>query len=72
VFGISINGTVSPVQAVFTYNEQNPPSTGRIPITLIVGVPLINGQQTILGMWQGVRDSTVIIDSPATLSATFA
>jgi mannose-binding lectin len=71
-FGISINGTVSPVQAGFTYNEQNPGSTGRIPTTLIVGVPLINAQQTILGMWYGVRGSTVHIDSPATLSATYA
>jgi hypothetical protein len=71
-FGISINGAISPVQASFTYNEQVPPSTGRIPTTLIVGVPLINAQQTIVAMWQNVRGSTVIIDSPATLSATYA
>jgi len=69
VFGISVNGTVSPVTASFTYNEAVPPSTGRIPTTLVVGVPLINKAQTIVGMWMGVRGSTVIIDSPATLSA---
>ncbi|GAC1506767.1 MAG: hypothetical protein NVS2B1_16250 [Bradyrhizobium sp.] len=34
VLGISVNGTVSPVVASFTYNEQVPPSTGRIPTTL--------------------------------------
>jgi mannose-binding lectin len=67
--GISVNGTVSPVQATFTYNEQSPPSTGRIPTTLVVGVPLGNKPQTVLGMWFGVRGSNVIIDSPATLTA---
>jgi hypothetical protein len=71
-FGISINGAISPVQAGFTYNDKAPSSFGRIPTTLIVGVPLINAQQTIVAMWQGVRGSTVIIDSPATLSATYA
>jgi mannose-binding lectin len=68
-FGISVNGTVSPVVAVFTYNEQVPPSTGRIPTTLVLGVPLASHKQTIVGMWSGVRGSTVIIDTPASLSA---
>jgi hypothetical protein len=69
VFGISVGGTVSPVQACFTYNDQNPGSTGRIPTTLVVSVPLVQtGPQTVLGMWMGVRGSTVIIDTPATLS----
>jgi hypothetical protein len=67
--GISINGTVSPVQATFTYNEQSPVATGRIPTTLVVGVPLGQQAQTVLGMWHGVRGSKVIIDSPATLTA---
>jgi mannose-binding lectin len=67
--GVSVNGTASPVVAVFTYNEQVPPSTGRIPTTLVVGVPLVNHKQTIVGMWSGVRGSTVIIDTPASLSA---
>jgi hypothetical protein len=67
--GISVNGTVSPVVAVFTYNEQVPPSAGRIPTTLVLSVALGNKPQTIMGMWSGVRGSTVIIDTPATLSA---
>ena len=70
VFGISVNGSISPVLAVFSYNEQHPPSTGRIPTTLVVSVPLAQtGPQTVLGLWRGVRGSTVIIDTPATLSA---
>jgi hypothetical protein len=64
-----VNGTISSVAASFTYNEKVPPSTGRMPTTLIVGVPLGNHKQVILGMWSGVRGSTVIIDTPATLSA---
>ena len=54
VFGVSVNGTVSPIQASFTYNEVNPPSTGRIPTTLVVPVPLTTTKQIIQGMWQGV------------------
>lgn len=70
VFGISVNGAISPVQAVFTYNEQQPPSTGRVPTTLVVSVPLAQkGPQTVLGLWCGVRGSNVVIDTPATMSA---
>jgi mannose-binding lectin len=69
-FGIAINGQVSPVQATFTYNEQTPQSTGRIPTTLVVGIPLANNAQTVTGMWLGVPGSTVHLDSPATRSST--
>ena len=69
-FGIAVNGQLSPVQATFTYNEQNPVSTGRIPTTLVVGVPLGIKSQTVTAMWFGVRGSTVHLDSPATLSST--
>ena len=58
-FGISINGTTSPVVAGFTYNEKAPSSFGRIPTTLVVGVPLGSKPQIIQGMWQNVRGSTV-------------
>jgi hypothetical protein len=71
-FGISVNGTMSPVQATFTYNEKVPVSTGRIPTTLVVAVPLTTTKQEIRGMWFGVRGSKVIIDTPATLSAIVA
>lgn len=68
-FGITVNGTLSPVQAVFTYNEQVPQSTGRIPTTLVVGVPLTQATQSVQAVWFGVRGSTVITDTPSTLSA---
>jgi hypothetical protein len=68
-FGITVDGALSPVQAVFTYNEQVPQSTGRIPTTLVVGVPLTQATQTVQAVWFGVRGSTVITDTPSTLSA---
>jgi len=71
-FGITVNGTASPVVAGFTYNEQVPATTGRIPTTLVVSVPLVNAAQTVAAVWYGVRGSTVIIDTPATLSAILA
>jgi mannose-binding lectin len=67
--GISVNGTVSPVYAGFTYSQQTPQSFGRMPTTLVVSVPLANSPQTVVAVWAGVRGSTVIIDTPATLSA---
>jgi hypothetical protein len=69
-FGIQVNGTLQPATATFTYNEQQPPSTGRIPTTLCVPY-LVNSTQplTVTAVWSNVRGSTVHIDSPATLSA---
>ena len=71
-FGVSINGVTSTVIAGFTYNEKQPPAYGRVPTTLVVGVPLGPKPQVIQALWQNVRGSTVIIDSPATLSAILA
>ena len=69
-FGIQVNGTVQSAYASFTYNEVNPPSTGRVPTTLTVAVPLSGKTTTaVVAVWSGVRGSTVHIDSPATLSA---
>ena len=68
--GLSVNGKVSPVVASFTYNEQQPQSSGRVPTTLVIGVPLIIGKQTVEAVWYGVRGSTVRLDSPATLTVT--
>jgi hypothetical protein len=69
-FGIAVDGTVQPAYATFTYNEAQPPSTGRVPTTLVIAVDLTPNPQTIQAMWHGVRNSTVVLDSPATLSAT--
>ena len=68
ILGISVNGNVQAAQASFTYGIQNPPSTNRMPTTLVIAVPLIAQQQTVAAVWSGVRGSTVIIDSPASLS----
>jgi hypothetical protein len=69
-FGFQVDGSVLAPVAVFTYNEQVPQSTGRIPTTLTASVPLSqSGEQQVLAVWYGVRGSAVIIDSPATLSA---
>ncbi len=71
-FGISVNGNVLPAIAVFTYGIQNPPSTNRMPTTLVVAVPLANAPQNVQAVWQGIRGSTVVIDTPASLSAVIA
>jgi hypothetical protein len=68
-FGISVNGAVMGPYASFTYSSQVPQSFGRMPTTLIVQVKLVSDTQQVQAMWQSVRGSTVIIDSPATLSA---
>ena len=68
-FGIQVNGALQPAYASFTYNEVNPPSTGRIPTTLCVPI-VVNSKDplVITAVWSNVRGSTVHIDSPATLT----
>jgi hypothetical protein len=69
-FGLQINGTVQSAFAAFTYNEQVPPSTGRVPTTLCVVTPLSGtGTTSVVAVWSGIRGSTVNLDSPATLTA---
>ena len=69
-FGLQVNGSVLAAYAAFTYNEQVPPGTGRIPTTLCVAVPLSQtADSAVEAVWSGIRGSKVIIDSPATLSA---
>jgi hypothetical protein len=68
VFGISVDGTIQAPIAVFTYDSATPQSDGRRPTTLVVGVPLGTKVQTVQAMWQNVRGSNVVIDSPASLS----
>jgi mannose-binding lectin len=72
-FGLQVEGAMLAPFAVFTYNEQVPPSTGRVPTTLVAAVPLSSsGSLAVVAVWSGVRGSTVIIDSPATLTAVIA
>jgi mannose-binding lectin len=69
-FGLQVNGAVQSAFASFTYNEQNPPSTGRVPTTLCAVAPLSQtGPVAVVAVWSGVRGATVRIDSQATLTA---
>jgi mannose-binding lectin len=68
-FGIKVDGQLQAPTATFTYNEQVPPATGRIPTTLCVVLPRIEKAPTVVAVWQSVRGSTVNLDSPATLTA---
>lgn len=69
-FGISVNGGgVLTTVACFTTDLASPATTGRHPTTLIVRIPLTSAPQQITVMWEGVRGSTVKVDTPNTLSA---
>jgi hypothetical protein len=68
VFRISVDGSILNNEASFTYSSSY---GGRMPTTLVVGVPLRSKNQTVQAMWHNVRGSTVIIDSPSTLSAIY-
>jgi mannose-binding lectin len=69
-FGIQVNGQVQSQFAAFTYNEQIPQGTGRVPTTLCVPVQLSGqGTSAVVAVWSGIRNSTVHIDSPASLTA---
>jgi hypothetical protein len=72
-FGLQVNGEVLSAFACFTYNEESPPSTGRVPTTLSVVTPLSSsGPTSVVAVWSGVRGATVRIDSPATLTGIIA
>jgi hypothetical protein len=69
-FGLRVNGTVLGSSAAFTYNEQQPQGTGRVPTTLTVVTKLSQTAETsVEAMWNGIRGSNVVIDSPAMLTA---
>ena len=72
MFGISLDGTVLAPFAAFTYIQQAPPSFGRVPTTLAVMVQLTGMTQAVSAQWASIRNSNVIIDSPASLSAVIA
>jgi mannose-binding lectin len=68
-FAISVDDQVMTPIASFTASERQPDSSGRMPTTLIVEVRLEATTKQIKGMWSSVRNSTVVIDTPASLSA---
>jgi len=68
--GVSVNGSVLVPVGCFTAESKTPQSWGRKPVTLVVHVQLLNNNTlNINGVWQSVRNSTVIIDTPASMSA---
>ncbi len=70
--GISVGGSVLVPIAVFTTNiaQPSPPNAGRTPTTLVIKVDLLNNNtQAVSAVWMNVRGSTVIIDTPASLTA---
>jgi hypothetical protein len=71
--GISVNGSVLTPVGCFTSEQKAPVSFGRSPVTLVLMVKLLqNDEQLVRGVWQSVRSSTVIIDTPSTLSAVIS
>lgn len=67
-FGISVNGTVLAAYATFMYNDL-PPSGDRVAQTLVVAVPLTLKPQQVQAVWQAYNGCSVVIDTPASLSA---
>ncbi|HEX7679939.1 MAG TPA: hypothetical protein VF713_17555 [Thermoanaerobaculia bacterium] len=67
-FGINVGGTVV-ADGGFTYSMQVPASSGRMPTTVVVRVPLANTPRLVRAQWISYRNSTGRIDSFASLSA---
>lgn len=71
-FSINVTGSFAgtvPI-ACFTYSTQSlPNSSGRMPTTLVARIPLVKGTLALQAVWQSVRQSTVIVDTPCSLSA---
>ena len=68
-FGIYFDGEMQGPTASFTYSQQSPSTPGRVPTTLYVAAVLSGkGPTTVTAMWSAIRNSTVHIDSPATLT----
>jgi len=55
-FGIEFNGSVIAAGG-FTYNEKVPPSTGRVPTTVVAVVNLLPIPSTVEAVWSNVRGS---------------
>jgi mannose-binding lectin len=68
-FFIGVNRKVLEPYASFSSGPGTPKSPSRVSATLVVAVELMDAPQEIIAMWSGVDGSTVVIESPATLSA---
>src|ERR1700724_244039 len=68
-FGIAVQGAIQIPIAVFTAESQIPQSPGRKPTSLQICVEIEAFRQTVEAQWMNVRGSTVIIDTPSSLTA---
>jgi len=50
-------------------DSTDPSGDGRKPLTIVVKVPLRPSTQKVEAMWNGVRSSTILTDTFASLSA---
>jgi hypothetical protein len=60
---------VSVAQGQISDDNTTPTGDGRKPLTIVVKVPLRSTQQTVEAEWNGVRSSTILTDTFASLSA---
>jgi hypothetical protein len=70
-FRLKVNNALPPLPiACFTYSIKSlPGSAGRCPTTLVARVRLGSGPTTVQAVWQSVRNSKVIVDTPCSISA---
>ena len=68
-FGVSVDGVVLPAFAEFTYEAAG--RNDRVPVTLVVAVPLAAKLQKIEGLYRAMPGATVRTgESPASLSVS--
>ena len=68
-FGISVDGVVLPAFAEFTYRSAQ--TNDRVPVTLVVAVPLTAKLQKIEGLYRAMPGATVRTgESAASLSVS--
>jgi hypothetical protein len=67
-FGLMVNGSVeaSMPTACFSYSTNG---SARVPTTLVAEVMLGDDSTHVQAVWKSIRNSTVIVDTPCSLSA---
>ena len=69
-FKLKVNNVLQTPIACFTYFVQSlPGSSGRMPTTLVARVKLGPAPTIVQAVWQSVRNSKVIVDTPCSISA---
>jgi hypothetical protein len=68
-FGIWIDDVLQGPVGCFTYDVVATGAGSRIPVTVVFYFKLDGSTHIVQPVWKGVRESTVYIDSPVSLSA---